>query len=42
MLSNYIDEIAYLGQIIDRVFSMSRMSTIEEIHQFLVNFKIKG
>lgn len=42
MVGNYEDEIVYLREIIDRVFVMSRMSTVQEINQFLTeNLKRK-
>ena len=42
MVGNYEDEIVYLREIIDRVFVMSRMSTVQEINQFLTEIKLKG
>ncbi len=42
MLSNYVEEVAYLKRIIDKVYSMSAMCSVEEIHQFLTQFKIRG
>ncbi len=42
MVGNYEDEIVYLREIIDRVFAMSRMSTVQEINQFLTEIFSKG
>ena len=42
MVGNYHDEIAYLHEIIERVFVLSRMGTVQEINQFLTeNLKRK-
>ena len=42
MVGNYEDEIVYLREIIDRVFVLSRMGTVQEINQFLTEIKLKG
>ena len=42
MVCNFSDEVAYFNEIIDRVFSMSRMGTLEEINRFLTEIKLKG
>ncbi len=42
MVCNFSDKVAYLNEIIDRVFVMSRMSTVQEINQFWQKFFSKG
>ncbi len=37
-----MDEIAFLNEIIERVFVMSRLGSIEEINRFLTEIKLKG
>ena len=41
MVGNYRDEIAYLYEIIERVFVLSRMGTVQEINQFLIEITKK-
>ena len=41
MVGNYEDEIVYLREIIDRVFVLSRMGTVQEINQFLIEITKK-
>lgn len=42
MVGNYEDEITYLHEIIDKVFFMSRTASIEDIDNYLTQFKLKG
>ena len=41
MVGNYRDEIAYLYEIIERVFVLSRMGNVQEINQFLIEITKK-
>lgn len=41
MVGSYEDEIVYLREIIGRVSAMSRMSTVQEINQFLIEITKK-
>jgi len=42
MAGNFLDEIAFLREIIERVFVMSHLGSIEEINRFLTEIKLKG
>jgi len=42
MVGNSLSEIAFLNEIIERVFVMSRLGSIEEINRFLTEIKLKG
>jgi len=42
MVGNFLDKITFLNEIIERVFVMSRLGSIEEINRFLTEIKLKG